>query len=724
MRRCSLLVLLVACSQPVVRAGDFTLTATATGFTLTAPDGGVLVDAANVSTRRSRARIESQFGSFRFFEAATDPWVDGVTPKLAADGVELYSASGERVATVTVSSPKEGVVSLELSAADAAANRIALSWACRADDAFLGFGAQADALNHRGHKVPIWTSEPGIGKVDTDDPPDQLWFLLGARHASSYGLPTWLSNRGYVAALEFDGRSIFDLCAADASRVRMEAWAGKVKLWLYAGTPPQALERATAGILGRPRKPPAVSFAPWNDAIYGAQTVRQTAYALRDAGVPSSVIWTEDFRGANDMPSMYRLDEEWDLDPTLYPDAGGLSRELAGMGFDWHAYFNTFIVQDTRVFGAATDGGHFVLADGGTPYLFAGVTGVPSGLADLSRPATRDWVKSYLRRAIDDGFSGWMADFAEWLPHDSALASGEDPMLAHNRYPLEWAKLNAEVLGEDGVFFSRSGWFGSNAFSPVVWAGDQRTDFQKDDGMPTVVPMGLGLGLGGVSTYGHDIAGYNSVGTVPSTKDVFFKWTVLGALSPVMRTHHGLSARQNWRWDTDAETIAHYRQWASFHVRLFPYLDGASVEAETRGLPLMRALPLMFDDASWDIADEYMLGPAMLVAPLTSADATRTVHLPKGAWVKLDGTKVDGPADVMDDGKSPIWLRAGAIVPMLPAGVQTLKGTLPAERDVLVVPGAEGRFVERDGTTYVLSPGGELTTTGGPQRTVRVQKLP
>jgi hypothetical protein len=273
-RRLPLFVLLAACSQPVVVAGDFRLTATATGFAVHAPDGGVVIDGALVSTRRARSRIELQFGSFRFFEPSSDPWSDGVTARLTATGAELTNAAGEPVAMVTMSSSAEGVLALELSAADANANRLALSFACRPEDAFLGFGAQADALNHRGHKVPIWTSEPGIGKVETDDPPDQLWFLLGARHASSYGLPTWLSNRGYVAALDFDGRSIFDLCAADPSRVRAEAWAGKVTLSFYTGAPAQALERATAGVLKRPRRPPAIAFAPWNDAIYGAETVR------------------------------------------------------------------------------------------------------------------------------------------------------------------------------------------------------------------------------------------------------------------------------------------------------------------------------------------------------------------------------------------------------------------------------------------------------------------
>lgn len=78
------------------------------------------------------------------------------------------------------------------------------------------------------------------------------------------------------------------------------------------------------------------------------------------------------------------------------------------------------------------------------------------------------------------------------------------------------------------LFFARSGWFGSNPVVPVLWAGDQRTSFQRDDGLFTVIPMGINLGLAGVSTYGHDIAGYQSGTNPPANKELFFRWTTLG----------------------------------------------------------------------------------------------------------------------------------------------------------------------------------------------------
>lgn len=731
----ALLGLALAGCNSAQAVGTFTLATAADGFVVSRAPGDAPLLAtfagtggwAPVSAGRGRARVEMQYGQFLFTEAPT-PWRDGTRVRPAGQGrLELDDGEGAPVARVTLEAPSPGVLALRVEALDAEADRLALTFRCDPGDHFLGFGAQADALDHRGHKVPIWTSEPGIGKTDSDDPPE-VWMLVGARHASSFGLPTWLSSRGFVGAVESDARLVFDLCKSNADAWRVEAWAKELTLWLYDGPAPlQALERATAGVLGRPPQPPPLAFAPWNDAIHGSAEVRRVAALLRDAGVPSSVLWTEDFRGGAEVPGQgYRLKEEWDLDRGLYPDAEALAAELRQSGFAWFAYFNTFLVHDTRVHAEARAGGHQVGAPDGGAYEFSGVTFKPTGLADLSRPATRDWVRGYLERALDVGFDGWMADYGEWLPYDAVLASGEPARLAHNRYPAEWAALNREALerraadGRQRLFFSRAGWLGSTRDTPVVWAGDQRTSFDRDDGLYTVVPMGLGLGLGGVSTYGSDIAGYQSATNPPSTRELFFRWTSLGALTPVMRTHHGLDAKANWWFGADEGTLAHYRRWASFHLRLFPYLDGASVDAETKGTPLMRALALHYPDdtRAWTTSDQWLLGPSLLVAPVLDAGRTsRGVALPAGRWWPLfGGAALDGPSDVEVPApleEVPVFARAGALVPLLPDGVQSV---LPAA-DALDVPeadgarvvyafgGADGTFVERDGTRWTLALG-------------------
>ncbi|MBS1152523.1 MAG: Alpha-glucosidase, partial [Myxococcaceae bacterium] len=418
---------LCACGSSELKLQQFRLTPRVDGFRVVGPDAGVLLDSASLETRNVKARIESQYGSYRFTEGA-GAWSAGTSFDWKGSKATVRDAAGVEVGTLEASAPSEGVFKLTATAARADANRTSLSFKCRPDDHFLGFGGQADAIDHRGHTVPIFTSEPGIGKSDSDEPPE-LWFLVGARHASSYGLPSFLSNRGFVAVLEHDGRSLFELCSVKADAFRIEAWGNRWTLWLYAGdTPAQALERATAGLLGRPMRPPPVAFAPWNDAIFGSANVRAVASSLRDAGVPSSVLWTEDFRGGTDVGGQgYRLKEEWTVDRTLYPDVEAVAADLRAQGFGWHAYFNTFLVDETAVFAEAKTLGHFVRDPTGAPALFSGVTFKPTGLVDLSSAAAREWMKGYLRQALELGFDGWMADYGEWLPPDAVLASGEDP---------------------------------------------------------------------------------------------------------------------------------------------------------------------------------------------------------------------------------------------------------------------------------------------------------
>jgi alpha-D-xyloside xylohydrolase len=193
-----------------------------------------------------------------------------------------------------------------------------------------------------------------------------------------------------------------------------------------------------------------------------------------------------------------------------------------------------------------------------------------------------------------------------------------------------------------------------------------------------------------------------------------------------MRTHHGNNPAGNWSFEKDAATLAHFRRWARFHVQLFPYLDGSSAVAESTGVPLMRALALQYPDdpLGWTVFDEYSLGPSLLVAPVMVQGATaRSVHLPPGRWYPLGGgAPVSGPQDLTVQApltEIPLFAPAGAIIPMLPDGVQTV---LPAgsgvvtldqmsgQRELWVFAGAPGAFTERDGTTYSLQTG--ATTPG------------
>ena len=115
---------------------------------------------------------------------------------------------------------------------------------------------------------------------------------------------------------------------------------------------------------------------------------------------------------------------------------------------------------------------------------------------------------------------------------------------------------------------------------------------------------------------------------------------------------------------------------------------------------MMRALPMDFrtDTNALAISDEYMFGPAFLVAPVTEPKVVdTTVYLPAGTrWVNFwtgetfdGGQKIGTPAP---RDQMPLFVRAGSIVPFGPS-VQYV-GEKPANPlELRIYRGANGTFI-------------------------------
>ena len=108
-----------------------------------------------------------------------------------------------------------------------------------------------------------------------------------------------------------------------------------------------------------------------------------------------------------------------------------------------------------------------------------------AGVVDFTNPAAAAWFSEEIigKQMLDFGLDGWMADFGEYLPVDLRLHNG-DPMEEHNRWPVHWAKVNADAVASrgrtgDALFFMRAGFTGVQAYCPLLWAGDQSVDFTR-----------------------------------------------------------------------------------------------------------------------------------------------------------------------------------------------------------------------------------------------------
>ncbi|MFA6033074.1 MAG: TIM-barrel domain-containing protein [Myxococcota bacterium] len=741
-------------SPTSVQVGVFTLKLKAggAGLDVIGPDGSPLLEGLGAGTvvkgdpplvgfaaANVEIGYEMMFGAFKPADKVKTVWKSFRTVTLAREGggatASILDASGALMAGLHFTSDRPGHLKAEIEKGAGSAGRFSWGWGCAAGEHFMGFGAQTWDVDHRGYTVPIWVQEQGIGKIETDSYDGADWMMVGRRHSSYLPFPQFLSSRGYMMTAQSGLRPVFAMCSEADSAARVEVSIPASIHVFYGPSPREAISLATAEF-GRPRMPPRFAFAPWLDAIYGSENVRRVAKKLRDSGIPTSAIWTEDWRGAKWVGNAYKLEEGWDLDRTLYPDFELLAADLHATGYKFLLYFNTFVYQDVKAWEETAPGGLLIKNADGSPYVFSGVKFTPCSLIDLSNPGGRAWALGKLKTAISQGADGWMGDFAEWMPSD-AVTYGGSGLDQHHLHPVQWQEVQREAFdtqtdGVDRLFFARSGGFGTASLADVVWAGDQRTDFQVDDGLPTIIPIAIGLGLAGISTYGHDIAGYQSVSNPPSTKELFFRWTELGAWSPVMRTHHGYEAKLNWNWERDQETTDHFRRYAKLHMALAPYFEGLARVASDTGMPIWRSAALEFpaDNTAWTLKDQIMAGEFVMVAPVQVEGAvSRSVYLPDGLWYPWEGAGRPVQGGAVYEVSAPVaeipaFARAGAVIPMYPPSVMTLAneskdvpgpGSVGDDRVVRIFLGGNGSFAEAGGLTYSLDIREAVVMQGRPQ---------
>ncbi len=536
---------------------------------------------------------------------------------------------------------------------------------CEEDATFLGFGAQYNATDQRGESFDLFVEEQGIGR--TGGLP-----LVGNAHSTYFPVPYWLDARGFGVALETEARVSVDVCAADTDVLRVAVHSGQpADLVLFHGPSARDVIREVGDQFGRSQAPPAWGFGPWVGIQGGQDDVLAEADALEAAQVPFTALWAQDWTGkrgfvtsGDDVGVQYR----WTADDELYPDLAGMISTLHDRGIRFLGYANPFVQLDLPDHAQdMIDMGLVALDANGEPYEFTSPAASRAVSPDFTNPATAEYIKGFLRAMITTyGMDGWMADFGEWAPVDAVLSTGRDPMLAHNTFPAEWHRLSREVFEEerpdgDWAVFTRSGWAGEQGVAQIVWIGDQEADFLPSDGLPTVVPAMLNLGLTGMPFVTHDIAGFSGG---PSTKELWLRWCELGAFTPIMRTHEGLKRSLNWNWDGDAETTAHFRRFARIHELLLPELLELAEAAASSSLPILRHLTLVFPDdvASRTVADQFMLGDTLLVAPVVTEGATtKQVYLPPGTWFHVwTGTMYTGGQSVVVDapiGQPPVFSR-------------------------------------------------------------------
>jgi alpha-glucosidase len=279
----------------------------------------------------------------------------------------------------------------------------------------------------------------------------------------------------------------------------------------------------------------------------------------------------------------------------------------------------------------------------------------------------------------------------------------------------------------DYLYFVRSGWTGTQAYTPAVWGGDPEATFDETQGLPSMLRGGVNLAMSGVPFWGSDISGFKCFDNAPRDKEVYLRWAEFGAVSPIMMEQNACYAipakKTKWTLYGDEETTKIYGDMARLHTRLQPYFLVLAKDANQRGIPLMRHPFLLHpkEKDAWSVTDAFYLGPALYASPVVRRGVVeKKTWLPPGhAYVDLDDFRVyQGGAEVVIPAplqKLPLLLVSGEILPLLDPSIETLAPatdpevvTLEKVSDrldvqVALAAGQEARLVLVDGTELVAT---------------------
>lgn len=503
-----------------------------------------------------------------------------------------------------------------------------------------------------------------------------------AHRNSQSSVPFVLSDKGYGFLWHNPavGRATFA-----ANRTEWVAESSKqLDYWVTAGDTPAEISRSYADATGHAPMMPEFGLGFWQCKLryWNQEQLLEVAREHKRRGLPMDVIVADFFH----WPKMgdFRFEEEF------WPDPSAMVSELRELGIELMVSVWPQVSLESENYVEMKKKNLLVKTERGldVQMQFEG----PSAFVDTTNPAARRFVwETCARNYGSHGIRMFWLDEAEpeygVYDYDNFRYAAGPNVQVGNVYPQAFSRAFFEgqrASGQDEIVnLVRTAWAGSQRYGALVWSGDIHSTF---DDFRRQITAGIHMGVAGIPWFTTDIGGFAG-GDIddPEFIELLIRWFQFGAFCPVMRLHgdrrpgmevHAVdgtrrspsgAANELWSFGEDAYPVL--RKYVELRERLRPYTREVMREAHEQGQPVMRAMFHEFptDPVAWTLADQYMFGPDLLVAPVTQKGlSSRRVYLPSGAtWTELatgtthDGNRyldVDAPLDVI-----PVFARDGRL---------------------------------------------------------------
>jgi alpha-glucosidase len=533
---------------------------------------------------------------------------------------------------------------------------------------YFGCGERTGGLDKTGSRQVFWNTDPprehtaSLNNLYTSVP-----FVLALHEGQMWGM---FVDSGH--------RIEFDLAREEPTRCGFGVDGGPLVYYVFGGpTPSAVLERYTQ-LTGRTPMPPRWALGN-HQSRWGYKTadeILSVARNFRERGLPLDALYLD-----IDYMRGYRV---FTWDPDRFPEPRRLVQELARLGIRLVTIVDPGVKvdEDYSVYRSGREQDLFCKTFTGDEYrnvVWPGMCAFP----DFTNPVTRAWWAEQHRELLDVGVAGIWCDMNE--PSAFVPSPGTLPMDATHHGDGR-AKLHAEVHNLYGqlmarsaneamrsltpdrrpMVISRSGFAGLQRYA-LHWTGDNSSWWEH---LWMSMPQLQNLGLSGYAWVGVDVGGFSG----DATGELLTRWTEFGIFQPFCRNHSAWDTHPQEPWAFGEPFESAIRELLLLRQRLMPYLYTLFEEAHRTGSPILR--PLLFewpdDEETYARDDQFMLGRALLVAPIARPGTTyRHVYVPHGTWVQLwSGARIIGPTHALAHaplGRPAVYVRANTPVPMWPA---------------------------------------------------------
>uniref|UniRef100_A0A673JIP9 Neutral alpha-glucosidase C-like n=1 Tax=Sinocyclocheilus rhinocerous TaxID=307959 RepID=A0A673JIP9_9TELE len=392
-------------------------------------------------------------------------------------------------------------------------------------------------------------------------------------------------------------------------------------------------------------------------------------------GIPYDVIWL-DIEHTNGKRYF-----TWDSE--LFPNPGELQHHLQKKNRKLVVISDPHIKTDPDwpLYCEAKEGGHFVKNREGAVYEGTCWPG-ESCYLDFSSSKTRSW---YARQFSLSKYEGSTESLFVWndmnepsvfngpeqtMPKDAVHHGGWEHRELHNLYGFYQHMATFEGLltrsgGTERPFILSRSFFAGSQRLGAIWTGDNVATWEY---LKISIPMLLSLSLTGIQFCGADVGGF----VQDPDPELLVRWYQAGALQPFFRGHSAKMTKRREPWLFGDDVTSAIRSAVMDRYHLLPYWYTLFHQAHTSALPPIRPLWVEFpnDTSMFAVENQYMIGGALLVCPVTDPEVTEVKVLLPGSdvlWYDTNTAAVHKGARTLDLPVTlntvPVFQRGGTVVP-------------------------------------------------------------